>query len=129
MNKQMLILSKKYIPYNYQIVIIEFDKKNTLPNWISGNEKVVFGEKGFIIATSSEEEILVEVYTSFPQEQNDNISFTGWIKIGKKGLGVGSIIGGNIDTLSLKKGSYLVHLNIDYRSRILRIYLLNYDDI
>lgn len=90
-----------------QVALFCAEAKNAYPQWKTGDEHVVFGQRGVVVATATDQPIEVIVYTG-KEKPEHVLCVSGEILIGDQGFIVGNVASENMIGGSWQNGVYAI---------------------
>lgn len=98
------VIRGRYLALYNQVGLYDTADSDSYPQWETGLELAVFGQKGVAIAVKGDTYVEVIIYTGKKEIQDMNYYGQGEILVGKKGLTVGNEIAGTSDHIDWKAG-------------------------
>jgi hypothetical protein len=111
-NYEILYSGQVFTAYA-QIALFDNEHKNSYPQWIVGNEAIVFGQRGVAVATAVDKSIDVKVFKGTIIPDQYLLCVLGEIIIGNKGIMVGNVPAANVTKIPLIGGRYSVMIFTD----------------
>ena len=106
-----LLDTKIYVQYS-QLAILDAEDKSSYPQWETGEELIVFGEKGIIVATENDTKVNTIVSSNFPKT-NGNLLGSGIIQVGRKGMLVGNVVTNDLHSIECLSGKTRITIYVD----------------
>jgi len=98
----------RYLALYNQVGLYDTEDSNSYPQWETGFELAVIGQKGIAVSAIGDTYVDVCIYTGQGEINNMNFYARGEIFVGKKGLSVGNEIAGTSDHIDWGEGLTLV---------------------
>lgn len=101
-------------PYYAQVALFDPEVSDAYPNWVTGEEEVVFGPSGVAVATRPDEAgpVRIEVYVgSYEPDPSWRFVGDGMVRVTARRLVVGSVTGGDLRSVPTDPGEYRVSVH------------------
>lgn len=106
------ILEKEIYVQYAQIALFDVEDRSSYPQWETGEESFVLGEKGIVVATQNDTRVKAIIYCG-KEKANGCCIGSGTIQVGNQGLYIGNVVTNDLQEVEWPMGKAKIEIYVN----------------